>query len=90
MTTKKPNHTLRRGNLEAAIWSNDGKNGAFYRVTFSRRYQSSEGIRSTSSFSREDLATLALLTGHVDSYLRDVLKVDEAAKAAEEETAGAQ
>lgn len=57
---KKPAQTFRKGTVKAAIWQNEGKDGVFYSVTFSRSYKAGEdGWRNTSSFNEGDLEALA-------------------------------
>ena len=58
---KKPVHTIRIGSLEAAIWENDGDNGTFHAVTFSRKYRKDDRVRNSDSFSGSDLLALAKL-----------------------------
>ena len=58
--TKKPAQTFRKGTVKAAVWQNEGKDGVFYSVTFSRSYKAGEdGWRNTSSFNEGDLEALA-------------------------------
>lgn len=57
---KKPAQTFRKGTVKAAVWQNEGKDGVFYSVTFSRSYKAGEdGWRNTSSFNEGDLEALA-------------------------------
>ena len=59
---QKPVETKRLGNIKAAIWKNEGKDGkAFHSVTFERLYKAkdSDDWSSTSSFDRDDLPKLA-------------------------------
>lgn len=42
MANKKPVHEIRHNGVKAAIWENDGKNGAFYNVTFSRAFKDAD------------------------------------------------
>ena len=57
---KKPAQTFRKGTVKAAVWENEGKDGVFYSVTFSRSYKAGEdGWRNTSSFNEGDLEALA-------------------------------
>ena len=56
---KKPALTLRFGNLNAAIWKNQGEQGEFYNATLSRTYRNADGqVRDASSFSLDDLEAL--------------------------------
>ena len=57
---KKPAQAFRKGTVKAAVWQNEGKDGVFYSVTFSRSYKAGEdGWRNTSSFNEGDLEALA-------------------------------
>jgi len=54
----KPASEIRLGNIRAAIWRNEGKNGAWFTVTIDRRYRNdADEIRSSQSFGRDDLLT---------------------------------
>jgi hypothetical protein len=55
----KPVEEIRIGSIKAAIWRNEGEQGARFNVTFQRIYRTSEGEwRSTDSFGRDDLLIL--------------------------------
>lgn len=69
--TTKPAHTIRRGALEASFWENKGKNGAFYNVTFRRRYATTDGgFGSSDNFGAANLAELAFLVAQADQWIR--------------------
>ena len=87
METKKPTHRIRRGTLEATIWTNDSKNGSFYRATITRTYRDAAGKLATSgSFGAKELGDVALLAIDAQRWMREA----EAARAAEaSEAAGA-
>ena len=88
MTTTKPTHRIRLGRLEVAIWENDSKNGVFYRAKFSRSFRDGEGkLQNSSSFSRPELAELALLAIQAEDWMRTTerSKNPETAPVAEEE-----
>ncbi len=56
----KPASEVRLGNIRAAIWRNEGKNGVWFTVTADRSYRDDEGEpKSSQSFGRDDLLTLA-------------------------------
>ncbi len=42
--TKRPAQTFRKANIKGAVWENTGKDGTFYRVTFSRSYKDLEAL----------------------------------------------
>lgn len=55
--------TLREGPLKAAIWRNEGENGAYHSVTLARTYKDREGnLQDTQSFRPKDMLGLSELT----------------------------
>ena len=51
---------IRVGRITATIWERKGEKGAFYAVSFDRRYRDSEGNwKSSSSFDANDLPMLS-------------------------------
>ncbi len=55
----KPVEEIRIGSIKAALWRNDGEQGARFNVSFQRIYRTAEGEwRSTDSFGRDDLLIL--------------------------------
>ncbi len=59
MNANKPAHEIRIGAIKATIWRNETPNGPRHNVTFGRIYKDGEEWRSSDSFGREDLLTLA-------------------------------
>ncbi len=60
MANPKPVTEIRIGAVKASVWRNATDNGPRFNATFSRIYRDSEGDwKSTSSFSRDDLLTVA-------------------------------
>jgi hypothetical protein len=58
----KPIEEVRIGAIKAAIWKNEGENGARFNVTFQRLYRTEEWAwQSTNSFGASDLLLLAKL-----------------------------
>jgi hypothetical protein len=56
----KPAAEVRLGNIRAAIWKNEGKNGVWFTVTVDRSYRDDEDeFRSSNSFGRDDLLAVA-------------------------------
>jgi len=55
----KPADKVRAGAVIGTIWKNSGQKGAFYSVTFERRYKDGEHWKSATSFSRGELLELA-------------------------------
>lgn len=70
VTSNKPAKMLRDGNLKAVIWRNEGKNGPFYSVYFSRVYKDDDGLfHDTDSFTNGDLLRLS----HMASKSHDAM-----------------
>lgn len=62
-TPRRPEETLREGPLKAAIWRNEGENGAYHSVTLARTYKDREGnLQDTQSFRPKDMLGLSELT----------------------------
>lgn len=64
MTTSKtkPALTITDGAIKASVWRNNSEKGAFYSVTFSRRYKRGDGEFADSySYSGSELLRLARL-----------------------------
>jgi hypothetical protein len=55
----RPVAEIRFGNIRAAIWRNDAKNGTWFNATFERSYREEDQIRSSQTFGRDDLLALA-------------------------------
>ena len=55
-TKTKPVHSIRYGNIRAAIWRNDK---GFHNVTFERSYMKDEEWKTSDSFGRDDLPKLS-------------------------------
>lgn len=72
----RPEKSLRYGNIEGAVWRNEGEKGDFFNVTFSRRYRDGEEWKSSQSFSERDLPTLSKLALDLHSVVQ-VLKEKE-------------
>jgi hypothetical protein len=56
---RRPSHTVRYGAVEAAVWQNEGKGGAFYATTFKRSYRDGEEWKDSDSYGERDLLNLA-------------------------------
>ena len=56
MSNNKPIHEIRMGRIKAAIWENEGENGARYNVTITRLYKNgNDEWKDSGSFGRDDL-----------------------------------
>lgn len=54
--SKRPEETLRDGNLKASIWRNEGDNGPYFSTSFARTYKDEEGkYHDTHSFNSHEL-----------------------------------
>ena len=60
MSGNKPTAEVRLGRIKAAIWANESQNGErWHTVQLVRLYQDGDQWRSTHSFGRNDLLTVA-------------------------------
>ena len=68
MEKNRPVHNIPVGLIQAAIWSNTGKHGDFYSVTFERLFKRDQEApwNSTNSFRKNDLA--AIMTAAESAY----------------------
>jgi hypothetical protein len=65
----KPTHEIRFGTIRAAIWRNEGETGVRYNTQFARSYKDGEEWKSTDSFGREDLLTLAKIADCAHTWI---------------------
>lgn len=71
-TTRRPEETLREGSLKAAIWRNEGENGAYHSVTVARTYKNRDGqLQDTQSFRAKDLLGLSELARQTHHTVQD-------------------
>ena len=56
---QRPAHEIRLGRIKATIWANHNDNGTWYNVTLSRGYRDGDEWKSSSSFGRDELLTVA-------------------------------
>lgn len=73
-TGNKPAHTLRYGNVKAAVWRKEVDLGnasrAMYHVTFSRSYKDQSDVwRDSGSFGPKDLLVLAKLADEAHTFI---------------------
>ncbi len=67
---KRPVKELRIGVVRAAIWRNEGENGAWHNVTFDRLYRNEgEDWKSGASFGRDELLLLAKVADHAHTWI---------------------
>lgn len=69
----RPVENLREGPLKAAIWRNEGENGAYHSVTVARTYKDKDGeLRDTNSFRAKDMLGLSELTRRAHHHSHDL------------------
>lgn len=71
---RRPEETIREGSRKAAIWRNEGENGAYHSVTVARTYKDRDGnLQDTQSFRPKDMLGLSELARrvHYDVHERD-------------------
>jgi hypothetical protein len=66
---QKPVHEVRLGRIKATIWANQNSNGTWYNVTLSRSYRDGEEWKSSSSFGRDELLTVAKVADLANSWI---------------------
>src|SRR5271154_4326456 len=68
---QRPAHEIRLGRIRAAIWENQGENGAWYNVTLSRNYKDGDEWKSSASFGRDELLTVAKVADLANSWIHE-------------------
>ncbi len=69
----RPVENLREGPLKAAIWRNEGENGAYHSVTLVRTYKDQNGdLRDTNSFRAKDMLGLSELSRRAHHHTHDL------------------
>ena len=71
METNKPIETVRRGNVKAAIWANEGSDGEFYSFTLARVYKAEAGLKDSKSFGWRDVWPMIRVLTSVYTFLAD-------------------
>lgn len=73
--TRRPVENIRHGNVEIAIWRNEGEKGTFYSASAPTiRYNDNGEWKDGSSFGRHDLLDLAEVAREAATKLRDLQK----------------
>lgn len=67
----RPEHTIRCGNLETAIWKEKSDNGTHYNVTTTRNYKVDGQWKKTSSLSFQDLPVAEKLIARAWQWIAD-------------------
>lgn len=79
---RKPVEAIRFGTLSASIWRNQGKDGAWYSVSFQRSYKDNDGDWNYSdTFNLHDLCELSLLAQRAFGAIQSLTAKDRANKA---------
>lgn len=74
-STRRPKDTVRVGNVEVAIWENQGSGGTFYTASTPKlSYKDGEEWKESSSFGRHDLLDLAEASREAAMKIRDLQK----------------
>ncbi len=65
----RPVHEVRIGLVKAAIWAHQTDDSVRHNVTFERSYKDGEEWKTTTSFGRDDLLTLAKVADLAHSWI---------------------
>ena len=58
--------------ITASVWKNEGEKGAFYNVTITRSYKTSDGTwKHADSFSLNDLEAVSVVLGHAKVWITE-------------------
>lgn len=68
---QRPAHEVRLGRIKATIWANQNDNGTWYNVTLSRSYKDGDEWKSSSSFGRDELLTVAEAADLANSWIHN-------------------
>jgi len=73
--SSKPEHTVKVGGIQLALWANDTGKGTFYSVTIDKSYKDGETWKRTKSFKPQDLVKVQLGITEILKYLyvKDVI-----------------
>ena len=66
---QRPAHEIRLGRIKATIWGNQNDNGTWYNVTLSRSYTDGDEWKSSTSFGRDELLTVAKVADLANSWI---------------------
>lgn len=66
---QRPAHEIRLGRIKATIWANHNDNGTWYNVTLSRTYRDGDEWKSSTSFGRDELLTVAKVADLANSWI---------------------
>ena len=66
---QRPAHEIRLGRIKATIWANQGDNGTWFNVALSRSYKDGDEWKSSTSFGRDELLTVAKVADLANSWI---------------------
>jgi hypothetical protein len=66
---QRPVHEIRLGRVKAAVWANQGDKGTWFNVTLSRNYKDGDEWKSSASFGRDELLTVAKVADLANSWI---------------------
>ena len=66
---QRPAHEIRLGRIKATIWANQNDNGTWYNVILSRNYKDGDEWKSSTSFGRDELLTVAKVADLANSWI---------------------
>uniref|UniRef100_A0A6H1ZYU2 Uncharacterized protein n=1 Tax=viral metagenome TaxID=1070528 RepID=A0A6H1ZYU2_9ZZZZ len=67
--TSRPEHTVRCGGIQIAIWLNETSKGIFQSITIDKSYKEGDEWKHTKSFKPNDLVKLQIGINKVLEYL---------------------
>lgn len=80
-SNRRPKDTARHGNVEIAIWENQGSGGTFYTASTPKiTYKDGDEWKEGSSFGRHDLLDLAEAAREAATKIRDLSKAASRAR----------
>ena len=68
---QRPAHEIRLGRIKATIWANQHDNGTWYNVTLTRNYKDGDEWKSSNSFGRDELLTVAKVADSANSWIHE-------------------
>jgi len=81
---QQPVAKVKIGAVSAAIWANETEKGTRYNATIERRYRDASGEWKTSgSYGRDDLLTLAKVADQAHSKIVELMAADRAEEQAD-------
>src|ERR1700728_1719968 len=66
---QRPAYEIRLGRIKATIWANQNDNGTWFNVVLSRNYKDGDEWKSSSSFGRDELLTVAKIADLANSWI---------------------